>query len=58
MLSAGMMHHAVRADTLMMEAISTSKTWVNFLQTTQSNIPEDSHLQTYLSLQFKRPAFA
>jgi hypothetical protein len=31
---------------LMMEAASTSKTLVNFYQTTQRNIPEDSHLQT------------
>jgi hypothetical protein len=31
---------------LMMEAISTSKTSVNFYQTTRRNIPENSHLRT------------
>jgi hypothetical protein len=30
----------------MMEAVRTSKTLVNFYQTTRRNIPEDSHLQT------------
>jgi hypothetical protein len=28
----------------MMEAVSTSETWVNFYQTTQRNNPEDSRL--------------
>jgi hypothetical protein len=32
-------------NTLMMEALSTSETWVSFYQTTQRIIPEDSHLQ-------------
>jgi hypothetical protein len=32
--------------TLMMEAASTSETFVNFHQTTQRNNPEDSHLHT------------
>jgi hypothetical protein len=32
--------------TLMMEAVSTSETLVNFYQTTERNIPEDSHLHT------------
>jgi hypothetical protein len=31
---------------LMMEAVSTSETTVNFYQTTRCNIPEDSHLHT------------
>jgi hypothetical protein len=31
---------------LMMEAISTSETYVNFYQNTRRNIPEDSHLHT------------
>jgi hypothetical protein len=31
---------------LMMEAISTSETWVNFYQTARRNIPEDSYLHT------------
>jgi hypothetical protein len=31
---------------LMMEAVSTSETSVNFYQTTWRNIPEDSHLYT------------
>jgi hypothetical protein len=31
-------------EALMMEAVSTSDTSVNFYQTTQRNIPEDSHL--------------
>jgi hypothetical protein len=30
-----------------MEAASTSKTSVNFYQTTRRNIPEDSHLHTH-----------
>jgi hypothetical protein len=34
---------------VMMEAVSTSETLVNFYQTTQRNFPEDSHLQ-YSSL--------
>jgi hypothetical protein len=29
---------------LMMEAVSTSETSVNFYETTRHNIPEDSHL--------------
>jgi hypothetical protein len=32
---------------LMLEAASTSKTSVNFYQSTWSNIPEDSHLHTH-----------
>jgi hypothetical protein len=32
---------------LMMEAVSTSETSVNFYQTTRRNIPEDSHLHTH-----------
>jgi hypothetical protein len=31
---------------LIMEAISTSETSVNFYQITRRNIPEDSHLHT------------
>jgi hypothetical protein len=31
----------------MMEAASTSETWVNVYQTTQCNNPEDSNLQTH-----------
>jgi hypothetical protein len=31
---------------LMMEAVSTSETLVNFCETTRRNIPEDSHLYT------------
>jgi hypothetical protein len=31
---------------LMMEAVSTSETSVNFYQTTRSNITEDTHLHT------------
>jgi hypothetical protein len=34
------------AIALMMEAVSTSETLVNFYQTTRRNIPEDSHLHT------------
>jgi hypothetical protein len=36
----------IRAIALMMDAASTSETSVNFYQTTQRNIPEDSHLYT------------
>jgi hypothetical protein len=32
--------------TVMIEAVSTSETSVNFYQTTRRNIPEDSHLHT------------
>jgi hypothetical protein len=35
---------------LMMEASSTSETSVNLYQTTQHNIPEDSHLQSAVCL--------
>jgi hypothetical protein len=35
----------IRAVTLMIEAVSTSETSVNFCQTTQRNVLEDSHLQ-------------
>jgi hypothetical protein len=31
---------------LMMEAVNTSETLVNFYETTLRNIPEDSHLHT------------
>jgi hypothetical protein len=31
---------------LMMEAASTSETWVSFYQTTRRNNPEDSNLNT------------
>jgi hypothetical protein len=33
-----------RCFDLMMEAVSTSETSVSFYETTQCNIPEDSHL--------------
>jgi hypothetical protein len=33
---------------LMMKAISTSETSVNFYRTTRRNIPEDSHLHAVL----------
>jgi hypothetical protein len=32
---------------LMMEAVNTSETSINFYQTTWCNIPEDSHLHTH-----------
>jgi hypothetical protein len=35
----------IRAMALMMEAVSTSATSVNFYQTTRRNIQEDSNLQ-------------
>jgi hypothetical protein len=34
----------IRAIALMMEAVSTSETLVNFYQTIRHNVPEDSHL--------------
>jgi hypothetical protein len=34
----------IRAIALMIEAVSTYETSVNFFQTTRRNIPEDSHL--------------
>jgi hypothetical protein len=34
---------------LMMQAVSTSETCVNFYQTTRRNIPEDSHPHAYIS---------
>jgi hypothetical protein len=33
------------AIALMMEAVSTSETSVNFYQTTRRNIPDDSHVK-------------
>jgi hypothetical protein len=38
--------------TLIMEAVRTSETVVSISQTTQCNIPEDSHLQALRSFQF------
>jgi hypothetical protein len=32
-----------------METVSSSETLVHIYQTTQCNIPEDSHIQTYIS---------
>jgi hypothetical protein len=40
-------HQGNECIALMMDAASTSETSVNFYQTTQCNIPQDSHLQTY-----------
>jgi hypothetical protein len=37
---------------LMMEAASTSKTSLNFYQTTRRNTPEDSHLQFFISVAY------
>jgi hypothetical protein len=37
---------AQRFRAMMMEAVGTSETSVNFYQTTRRNIPEDSHLHT------------
>jgi hypothetical protein len=36
----------IRAIALMMKAVSTSETSVNFYQATRRNNPEDSHLHT------------
>jgi hypothetical protein len=36
----------VKAIALMMAAVSTSETSINFYQTTRRNVPEDSHLHT------------
>jgi hypothetical protein len=38
-------HQGNEYTTMMMEAVSTSETLVNFYQTTWRSIPEDSHLQ-------------
>jgi hypothetical protein len=35
--------------TMMMEAVNTSETSVNFYQTTRRNIPEDGHLHIWIS---------
>jgi hypothetical protein len=35
---------------LMMEAVSTSETSMNFYETARRNIPEDNHLQQKISL--------
>jgi hypothetical protein len=37
-------HHCLAIIALMMEAVSTSETSVNFYQTAQCSIPEDSYL--------------
>jgi hypothetical protein len=39
---------------MMMEAVSTPETSVNFYQITRRNIPEDSHLQATLKPKFLR----
>jgi hypothetical protein len=39
------LHHQDDEYSLMMEAVSTSETSVNFYQTTRRNIPEDSRVQ-------------
>jgi hypothetical protein len=36
----------IKAIALMMEAASTSETWVNFYQTTRRNIPKDTRVHT------------
>jgi hypothetical protein len=41
---------------LMMEAVSTSETSINFYQTTIRNIPEDSHLHTSRRINLKCPS--
>jgi hypothetical protein len=43
------LHHqgALIIISLILEAASTCEILVNFYQTTQQNIPEDSHLHTY-----------
>jgi hypothetical protein len=38
------------AIAMMMEAVSTSETSVNFYQTTWRKIPEDSHFQAYIRM--------
>jgi hypothetical protein len=40
----------IRARKVMMEAVSTSETSINFYQTTRHNNPEDSHLHKEISL--------
>jgi hypothetical protein len=45
----------IRATALMMEAASTSEASVNYYQTTQRNIPEDSHLHTRRRENLKSP---
>jgi hypothetical protein len=45
--SSGMLRHVVWSDD---GGISTSKTSVNFYQTARHNIPEDSHLDMFVSL--------
>jgi hypothetical protein len=45
------------AIVLMMLAVSTSETSVNFYQTTRRNIPEDSHLHELFSLRVMRRKF-
>jgi hypothetical protein len=45
-LSSGLLRRVVWAIALMMEAASTSETWMKFYQTTWRNSPEDGHLHT------------
>jgi hypothetical protein len=40
---------------LMIDAVSTSETSVNFYETTRPNIPEDSHLQ--FTVEFRRALY-
>jgi hypothetical protein len=44
----GLTASTIRAMNLMMEAVSTSETSVNFCETTRRNIPEDICLNTLL----------
>jgi hypothetical protein len=41
-------HLKIKNSALMIEAVSTSETSVNFNQTARRNNPEDSHLHTHL----------
>jgi hypothetical protein len=43
----------MKMTTLMMEAVSTSETLVNFYKTTWCNIPEDGHLQQILAVELR-----
>jgi hypothetical protein len=47
-----MLHCVGPIIALMTEAVSTSETSVGFYQTTEHNIPEDSHLLQSFSSQF------
>jgi hypothetical protein len=47
-------HYSTIIRAMMMQAVSTSETSVNFYQNTRRNIPEDTNLHNHLVMSFDR----